>query len=88
MNTEHFLCRLGRENVTFCSVRSAEHKKSVSDCLRMSAVKSDYYSIVKPYPLRSAPATEKQINVLRRRKIEVPAGLTKGQASHLIGMLS
>jgi hypothetical protein len=31
---------------------------------------------------------KKQINVLRRRKIEVPAGLTKGQASHLIGMLS
>ena len=37
---------------------------------------------------RRAPATEKQIQVLRRRKIEVPAGLTKGQASHLIGMLT
>ncbi len=37
---------------------------------------------------RSAPATEKQINVLRSRKINVPDGLTKGQASHLIGMLS
>ncbi|MFC1857744.1 DEAD/DEAH box helicase [Thermodesulfobacteriota bacterium] len=37
---------------------------------------------------RSAPATNKQIRVLRRRKIKVPAGLTKGQASHLIGMLT
>jgi len=26
--------------------------------------------------------------VLRSRKINVPDGLTKGQASHLIGMLS
>jgi hypothetical protein len=39
-------------------------------------------------PWRRAPATEKQIRVLRRRKIEVPPGLTKGQASHLIGMLT
>ena len=37
---------------------------------------------------RSAPATEKQIRVLRRRKIKAPEGLTKGQASHLIGMLT
>jgi len=37
---------------------------------------------------RRAPATEKQIRVLHRRKITVPAGLTKGQASHLIGMLT
>lgn len=37
---------------------------------------------------RSAPATEKQINVIRSKKINVPDGLTKGQASHLIGMLS
>jgi len=37
---------------------------------------------------RRAPATEKQIRVLHRRKIKVPAGLTKGQASHLIGMLT
>ena len=50
---------------------------------------SDLLPLVKLYTRwRSAPATEKQINVLRRRKIEVPAGLTKGQASHLIGMLS
>jgi len=39
-------------------------------------------------PWRRAPATEKQIRVLQRRKIEVPSGLTKGQASHLIGMLT
>jgi ATP-dependent helicase IRC3 len=37
---------------------------------------------------RRAPATEKQLNVLRSRKIEVPKSITKGQASHLIGMLS
>lgn len=37
---------------------------------------------------RSEPATEKQLRVLRRRKIHIPRGLTKGQASHLIGMLS
>jgi superfamily II DNA or RNA helicase len=37
---------------------------------------------------RRAPATEKQLGILRSRKIEVPKGITKGQASHLIGMLS
>ncbi len=37
---------------------------------------------------RTEPATEKQVGVLRRRNIDVPKGLTKGQASHLIGMLS
>jgi superfamily II DNA or RNA helicase len=37
---------------------------------------------------RRAPASQKQLKVLRNRKIEVPEGLTKGQASHLIGMLT
>lgn len=37
---------------------------------------------------RQAPASEKQIKVLRSKKIAVPEGLTKGQASHLISMLS
>ena len=37
---------------------------------------------------RHEPATLKQINLLEARKIQVPKGLTKGQASHLIGMLS
>ena len=37
---------------------------------------------------RRSPASEKQIDVLRRKKVSVPEGLTKGQASHLIGMLS
>ena len=37
---------------------------------------------------RRAPATEKQLSILRSRKIEVPKGMTKGQASHLIGMMS
>lgn len=33
-------------------------------------------------------ATTKQVNFLRNKHIEVPEKLTKGQASHLIGMLS
>jgi superfamily II DNA or RNA helicase len=37
---------------------------------------------------RRAPASQKQLKVLRDRKIEVPEGLTKGQASHLISMLT
>lgn len=37
---------------------------------------------------RRQPATQRQISVLRGKKLDVPEGLTKGQASHLIGMLS
>jgi hypothetical protein len=37
---------------------------------------------------RRAPATAKQFALLQSRKVNVPEGLTKGQASHLIGMLS
>ncbi|MBU0987142.1 MAG: hypothetical protein KKH68_07800, partial [Proteobacteria bacterium] len=44
--------------------------------------------VVRDTRWRHAPASPKQIKVLRRRKIGVPPGLTKGQASHLIGMLS
>jgi superfamily II DNA or RNA helicase len=36
---------------------------------------------------RREPASEKQLQLLRERRIQVPKGLTKGQASHLIGML-
>lgn len=36
---------------------------------------------------RRAPPSDKQLIVLRSKKIKVPEGLTKGQASHLIGML-
>ena len=36
---------------------------------------------------RQAPASDKQLTMLRSRKIKVPKGLTKGQASHLISML-
>ena len=36
---------------------------------------------------RRAPASDKQLGVLRSKKIKVPKGLTKGQASHLISML-
>ncbi len=37
---------------------------------------------------RYDPATKKQINVLRAKKLDVPKGLTKGQAGHLISMVS
>ena len=37
---------------------------------------------------RKEPATQKQLNILRKIKIDLPDGITKGQASHLIGMLS
>jgi hypothetical protein len=37
---------------------------------------------------RRASASQKQLKVLRNRKIDVPEGLTKGQASHLISMLT
>ena len=33
------------------------------------------------------PASEKQKKPLKGRKIDVPKGITKGQASHLIAML-
>ena len=36
---------------------------------------------------RRAAASDKQLRVLRGKKIKVPTGLTKGQASHLISML-
>jgi hypothetical protein len=36
----------------------------------------------------SAPASEKQIQFLQNKKISVPDGLSKGEAIHLIGMLS
>jgi len=39
-------------------------------------------------PWRRQPATEKQLKILKSKKIDVPKGLTRGQASHLIGMLS
>ncbi|MBN1907430.1 MAG: DEAD/DEAH box helicase [Deltaproteobacteria bacterium] len=37
---------------------------------------------------RNQPATEKQLAILSSRNLDVPKGITKGQASHLIGMLS
>jgi hypothetical protein len=37
---------------------------------------------------RKEPATEKQLNILKEKEIELPRGLTKGQASHIIAMLS
>ena len=37
---------------------------------------------------RRAPASDKQLRALHGKKIKIPKGLTKGQASHLISMLS
>ncbi len=37
---------------------------------------------------RNQPATEKQLAILSGRNLDIPKGITKGQASHLIGMLS
>jgi hypothetical protein len=36
---------------------------------------------------RHEPATPKQLELIKKRGLSVPMGLTKGQASHLIGML-
>jgi len=36
---------------------------------------------------RREPASDKQAAILKARRLHVPVGLTKGQASHLIGML-
>jgi superfamily II DNA or RNA helicase len=50
---------------------------------------SDLLVLVKLDTLwRRQSATEKQLKILKSKKIDVPKGLTKGQASHLIGMLS
>ena len=50
---------------------------------------SDLIPLVSLYSRwRNQPATEKQLNILRSRNLDVPKGITKGQASHLIGMLS
>jgi len=37
---------------------------------------------------RGEPASPKQVDYLKRRRIQAPRGLTKGQASHLIAMLT
>lgn len=37
---------------------------------------------------RKQPATEKQLAILKDRGIEIPQGLTKGQASHIISMFT
>ncbi len=50
---------------------------------------SDLLPLVSLYSRwRNQPATEKQLNTLRNKNLDVPNGITKGQASHLIGMLS
>ncbi len=37
---------------------------------------------------RHQPASEKQTRILQEKGINVPVEITKGQASHLIGMMS
>ncbi|MBN2533334.1 MAG: DEAD/DEAH box helicase [Spirochaetales bacterium] len=37
---------------------------------------------------RKQPATDKQLSLLKEKGIEIPQGLTKGQASHIISMFS
>ena len=54
-------------------------KKNISECVRL---------VTRDTRWRRDRATGKQLNVLRARKLDIPDGLTKGQASHLIGMLS
>jgi len=44
--------------------------------------------VSRDYTWRRDPATAKQIALLKKKHIGVPKGLTKGQASHLVGMLS
>jgi hypothetical protein len=51
-------------------------------------LKDEVILVMRDTRWRREPASKKQIDYLRKRKITVPKGLTKGQASHLIGMLS
>ena len=37
---------------------------------------------------RKAPASEKQLKLIQKWGIEVPEGITRGQASHVISMLT
>jgi superfamily II DNA or RNA helicase len=54
-------------------------KKEFSDLIPLLSLYSRW---------RNQPATEKQLAILLSRNLDVPKGITKGQASHLIGMLS
>jgi hypothetical protein len=84
---EVLLTTLGGENLVSrerdlrTAVRSAEiHvRENLPECVGL---------VTRNTRWRRDPATEKQISVLRARKLEVPDGITKGQASHLISMLS
>ena len=63
------------------AIHSAEQliRNQFNDLIRLVSLHSRW---------RNQPATEKQLNILRSRNLEVPPKITKGQASHLIGMLS
>jgi hypothetical protein len=36
---------------------------------------------------RTEPASDKQIQILKAKGLQIPDGLTKGHASHIIGMI-
>ena len=65
----------------FHAIHSAEQlvRNQFGDLLPLVSLRSGW---------RNQPATEKQLNILRSRNLDVPKRITKGQASHLIGMLS
>ena len=69
--------------------RAHDLEDAVHDADRFVARnRADSIKLVQSHsPWRHQPASEKQLAVLRALKITLPARLTKGQASHLIGML-
>ena len=74
------LCRIYRPQTKGKVENSIKYvKKNFSDLLPLVNLFSRW---------RNQPATKKQLNILRTKRIDVPKGITKGQASHLIGMLS
>ena len=61
-------------------------------CLAEQFIKSNRPDVMKLVKLgtkwRKEPATEKQIAIIKRKGLEIPDDLTKGQASHIIQMFS
>ncbi len=88
---------LGRCEVT---LRSKGQEKAVSEAgSATAAIRSAERFVAKEKPgavglvlrgtrWRGEPATGKQIKLIKGKHLEVPPGLTKGQASHLIALLS
>ncbi len=74
--------------------RKLAEKKDVSSAIYTAEhiIRNQFGDIIPLVSLysrwRNQPATEKQLSILRSRNLDVPEGITKGQASHLISMLS